>query len=98
MKLLTPGRIDQQIIQAIRAASVVIADVTDANANVMWELGYAEAAMVPVVVMNQRVDESPFDLSTTRQVSYRLAPTDDDESKLAAHIKSALADGASRGS
>jgi hypothetical protein len=89
-EITAPGKIDQQVIGAIGAASIVIADITGTNPNVMWELGYAQALLKPAVVMNQRVDESPFDLAGTRQVSYRLTPTDDDESKLAAHIKSAV--------
>jgi hypothetical protein len=85
-----PGRIDPQIIEAITGAEVVVGDITRANPNVMWELGYAEAAEVPCVLLNQAVEESPFDLSHIRQVPYRLAPTDEDEANLAAHIQSAL--------
>ena len=88
--ITAPGKIDQQIIGAIRAATIVVADITGTNANVMWELGYAQAAMKAAVIMNQRVGDSPFDLASTRQVSYRLAPTDDDEIKLADHIRSAV--------
>jgi hypothetical protein len=87
-----PGKIDQQIIQTIALADVVVADITGVNPNVMWELGYAQALLIPAVLMNQHVDASPFDLVSTRQVAYRLAPTDDDEQKLADHIKSALDD------
>jgi hypothetical protein len=89
-QLTKPGKIDQQIVESIRAASVIVADITDANANVMWEVGYAAGAMVPAVILNQRVEESPFDLANVRQVRYRLAPTDDDERKLSEHMRSAL--------
>ena len=85
-----PDRIDPQIIEAITGADVVVGDITAANPNVMWELGYAEAAEVPCVLLNQAVEESPFDLSHVRQAPYRLAPTDEDEVNLAAHIESAL--------
>jgi len=89
-KITQPGKIDQQILKAIVSAHIVVGDITDSNPNVMWELGYAEAAKVPSVILNQRIDESPFDLANTRQVPYRLAPTDDDEENLAKHIQSAL--------
>ena len=89
-EITAPGKIDQQIMAAIRAASIVIADITGTNANVMWELGYAQALLKSAVIMNQHVNDSPFDLASTRQVSYRLTPTDDDEGNLAAHIKSAV--------
>jgi hypothetical protein len=91
-EITAPGKIDEQVVDAIRLASIVIADITGTDANVMWELGYAQALLKPVVIMNQRVDESPFDLASTRQVSYRLAPTDDDEARLADHIRSADAE------
>ena len=85
-----PGRIDQQILETIDRADAVVGDITGKNANVMWELGYAEASQVPVVIMNQAIEESPFDLVNARQVLYRLAPTDEDEHRLAEHIQSAL--------
>jgi hypothetical protein len=88
-----PGKIDQQIVEAMKGAALVIADVTDANANVMWEAGYAEASEKPIVLINQHVDESPFDLANTRQVGYNVTPTNDDEEKLAEHIRAALANG-----
>jgi len=97
-EISAPGKIDQQIIGAIRAASVVIADITGTNANVMWELGYAQALLKSAVIMNQHVGESPFDLASTRQVSYRLTPTDDDESKLADHIRAAVGEAWNRAS
>ncbi|HVU60441.1 MAG TPA: hypothetical protein VHD58_02175 [Mycobacteriales bacterium] len=95
-KITDPGKIDVQILQAIQTADLVVGDITDVNPNVMWELGYAEALEVPSVILNQRVEDSPFDLANTRQVIYRLAPTDEDEANLSAHIQSALTEGASR--
>ncbi len=41
-ELMKPGgKITEEIIESIRAADVLIADLTDANPNVMYELGYA---------------------------------------------------------
>ena len=88
-EITAPGKIDEQVVDAIRLASMVIADINGTDANVMWELGYAQALLKPVVILNQRVGESPFDIASTRQVPYRLAPTDDDERRLADHIRSA---------
>ncbi|MFZ0179670.1 MAG: helix-turn-helix domain-containing protein [Candidatus Dormiibacterota bacterium] len=69
-----PGRITGQIMEAIRSANVIVADVTDNNPNVMFELGYADALGKPIVVLNQRLEEAPFDLRDWRQISY--APTE----------------------
>ena len=40
-EIAMPGRINDQIMEAIRTADLVIADITGLNANVFWELGFA---------------------------------------------------------
>jgi len=67
------GRITDQIIEALKNADLIIAVITEQNANVMYELGYAHALGRKVVVMNADKD-SPFDVRDYRQVRY----TDDD--------------------
>jgi hypothetical protein len=67
-----PGRITHQIMDAIRAATAIVADVTGSNPNVMFELGYADALGKPIVVLNQRLTEAPFDLKDWRQIVYSL--------------------------
>jgi hypothetical protein len=86
-----PGKITDQIIQAIRESNAIIADITGNNANVMWELGYAQALEKPAVILNQSVHEAPFDLRDWRQLVYGRTPTDTDARKLAEHIREALA-------
>ena len=71
-----PGRITHQIVEAIRAASVIVADVTGNNPNVMFELGFADALGKPIVVLNQNVAEAPFDLRDWRQIQYTLRELD----------------------
>ena len=61
-----PGRITEQIVDAVSTADVVIADITGANANVICEIAYAEASGVPVIVLNQDPSTSPFDLKDLR--------------------------------
>lgn len=65
-----PGRITDQIISAIERADVVIADITDANPNVLFELGYADALEKRIIVLNQRVEDTPFDIKDWRQITY----------------------------
>jgi hypothetical protein len=63
------GRITDQIIAALKTADLIIAVITEQNANVMYELGYAHALGQKVVVMN--ADQgSPFDVQDYRQVRY----------------------------
>jgi hypothetical protein len=67
-----PGRITAQIMDAIRAATAIVADVTGNNPNVMFELGYADALGKPIVVLNQKLAEAPFDLKDWRQITYSI--------------------------
>lgn len=85
-----PGRITGQIMEAIRSANVIVADVTDNNPNVMFELGYADALGKPIVVLNQRVAESPFDLRDWRQISYEPKELDNLVSVLGLFLREVL--------
>lgn len=71
--ITVPGRITDQIVEGIRSAATIVVDVTGNNANVMFELGYADALGKPIVVLNQRVSEAPFDLKDWRQIAYQPA-------------------------
>lgn len=65
-----PGRITDQIIAAIETADVIIADVTGNNPNVLFELGYADAVRKPIIVLNQELASTPFDIKDWRQIEY----------------------------
>lgn len=64
------GKITDQIMAAIDRADVLIADITHQNSNVMFELGYADALGRPIIVLNQDVDDTPFDIKDWRQIPY----------------------------
>lgn len=85
-----PGKITEQIIDAIRKADVIVADITGNNANVMWELGYAQALSKPAVILNQAIKATPFDLHDWRQISYSRTPVASDERNTAELIRGAL--------
>ena len=68
-----PGRITDQIINEIDTANVIIADLTGNNPNVMFELGYADAAHKRIILLNQDLDATPFDIKDWRQISYSPA-------------------------
>ena len=67
-----PGVIMQDIIAAIQRASVVIAEVTPVNANVFYELGYAQATGKPTILLADRgeLTQLPFDISGNRCIFY----------------------------
>lgn len=85
-----PGRITEQIVDAVSAADVVIADITGANANVIYEIAYAEANGVPVVALNQDPSKSPFDLKDLRQIAYTVQEIDAARGKLSRQLIEAL--------
>ena len=65
-----PGVIFQDILQGLDQSSVVIADVTPANPNVFYELGYSHALKKPVVLLAERDTPLPFDISGYRVIFY----------------------------
>lgn len=67
------GVIMAQVIDAIRSAEVIVADITDHNPNVMYELGIAHQLFGPerVVILTQSSKFSDvFDLHQFRQFQY----------------------------
>lgn len=89
-EIAVPGRITDQIREALASADVVIADITGLNPNVMWELGCADGLGKTSVILNQNPGSSPFDLGNRRQVAYHMPPTEDDEKRMLRHLVAAL--------
>jgi hypothetical protein len=65
-----PGVIFQDIQREIEQAEVVIAEITPANPNVFYELGYAHALGKPTILLAQRGAQLPFDIRSFRVVFY----------------------------
>ena len=65
-----PGVILQDILQGLDESYVVIADVTPANPNVFYELGYSHALKKPVILLAERGTNLPFDISGYRVIFY----------------------------
>src|SRR5690606_10146442 len=66
-----PGAVMEQIWRFIRECDLVIADVTDRNPNVMYEVGLAHALGKPAFVIAQCEEDIPFDLRQHRYILYR---------------------------
>jgi hypothetical protein len=60
----------EDIITGIMQSSLIVADLTDSNANVYYELGIAHALQKKVVLITQVIEELPFDLRSYRVVAY----------------------------
>jgi len=60
----------EDIISGIMQSSLIVADLTDSNANVYYELGIAHALQKKVVLITQEIEELPFDLRSYRVIPY----------------------------
>lgn len=67
------GKIIDQIWEGINAAKVLVAELTNRNPNVFYELGLAHALDKPVVLVSSNEDDVPFDLKHIRVIYYNLS-------------------------
>jgi hypothetical protein len=69
-ELFSTGSVVEQIWEQIGKARVLLADLTNKNPNVFYELGLAHAASKPVVFTAATVEDVPFDLRHLRVIVY----------------------------
>ena len=65
-----PNPILADIKRHVAEAAIVIAEITPLNANVFYELGYADALNKPLVILAQTGTRLPFDIQGYRTVFY----------------------------
>jgi hypothetical protein len=65
-----PGLVFQDMQREIQQAQIVIAEITPTNANVFYELGYAQALGKPTILLAQRGVDLPFDIRSFRVIFY----------------------------
>ncbi len=69
--IYTATPILSDIINEIKSASIIIADITPDNPNVFYELGFAHALNKPTIVLSEKKREKlPFDVSGLRTIFY----------------------------
>jgi hypothetical protein len=71
-ELFSTGSVVEQIWDQIVKAKVLLADLTDKNPNVFYELGLAHAARKPVIFTASKIDDVPFDLLHLRVIVYQV--------------------------
>lgn len=64
----------EDIWEEINSSTIIIADVTNKNPNVMYEIGLAHTVGKPVVIISQSIDDVPFDLKHYRCILYEYTP------------------------
>ena len=87
---LATENITETIHQAIRDASLLVANVTDANPNVMYEVGFAQAQNKPLILIASSSRSIPFDLARVRVVIYDFTNPDEFVQRLSKMIAQAV--------
>ena len=70
----TANAVIQDVWKAIVSARFIVADCTDRNPNVFYEIGLAHTIGKPTILITQKSEDVPFDLRHLRYISYQLTP------------------------
>lgn len=65
-----PGNIVNDIWRFTNEAKIILADLTNKNPNVLYELGLAHAITKPAILVTASIDDVPFDLRSLRVIEY----------------------------
>lgn len=67
-----PGSINKQVIQQVYGSDLVVANLTDKNPNVMYELALRHCTGKPAIIIADEASRPlPFDITTERTIFYR---------------------------
>ncbi len=64
------GPIPEEVKKQLRTAELVLADLSDRNPNVFYELGYRHALNKPLITISDDVSSIPFNMSPYRTIEY----------------------------
>ncbi|MCL2500787.1 MAG: nucleoside 2-deoxyribosyltransferase [Defluviitaleaceae bacterium] len=70
------GSITQNIFDNLENADLVIADITNHNPNVFYEMGYRERTKKPIIHLRKSGEGLPFDIAAIRTLDYDLTDLD----------------------
>lgn len=89
-----PGLILADIIKQIIESKLIIAEISQSNPNVFYEVGYAHALNKPTILIAEKTTKLPFDVSPFRTLFYEntIAGKQKIEDGLKKHIEAALSD------
>lgn len=72
--LLSTGDIVGQIIENLYNSEIVIADLSNKNPNVFYELGVRHAIRNNTILISSNVKDTPFDVGVLRTIPYEYSP------------------------
>ncbi|TBE20531.1 hypothetical protein [Rhizobium ruizarguesonis] len=72
-----PGMIDAQMIGHLLDAELVVADMSEHNANAFYEMGIRHMAALPIIHMFRKGTPIPFDVGPYRAIEFNYADPDD---------------------
>jgi hypothetical protein len=67
-----PGMIDAQVIKLLLDAELVIADMSEKNANAFYEMGIRHMAQKPIIHMFDKKGSIPFDVAPHRAIPFSI--------------------------
>lgn len=73
-EIASTNMITWDIWERINKARFLIADLTDRNPNVFYEVGLAHAISKEVILLTQKIGDIPFDLQSLRFIVYEYSP------------------------
>ena len=79
---LSPGAIMTQVVAGIRDADAILAFLTGLNSNVFYELGWTHALKKPALLLVDKKQHVPFDITHLRVLQY----DDTDVDKVAIYV------------
>ena len=69
-ELFTSSAVIDDIWELTKKAKIILADLTEKNPNVFYELGLAHALTKPALLITETMDDVPFDLRHLRVITF----------------------------
>ena len=74
--IANPNSITDKILECLRTYELVVADLSEHNPNVFYELGYRMALNKPTILLKSKSDTIPFDVANINTIDYDLKDLD----------------------
>lgn len=71
-QIAEPGLITSQVIEYVVESPLVVADLSNSNPNVFYELAVRHASQKPLIQLIRKGDDIPFDVAGTRTIHLKL--------------------------